>query len=328
MDKLLEIKDLRISLLTPYGRAYGVRGVSLDIAEGEKLGIVGESGCGKTLTAKAILGLHRRERTEISGSIVYKKKNGETVDLLRLREPELRKIRGSDISMVLQDSSLALSPIITVGRQMEDMILAHRAVGRHEAGRIAAKLLGDVGLSEPEMRLKCLPGELSGGQLQRICIAMAISSDPRLLIADEPTTALDAVTQAQILELLKNISAEKKMAVMLVTHNFSVIKRFCDRVCVMYAGEVAERGKVAEVTEDPRHRYTQGLLKSIPDGRKRRLEPLAGSLPDVYERITGCAFSERCPDRREDCRGEIPEISLGGTHCASCVLAGGEPNGG
>lgn len=320
MDKLLEIKNLAVSPLTAYGRVHGVRDVSLEIGEGEIVGIVGESGCGKTLTAKAVLGLHNPERTDISGSIIYRKKDGSTVDIIKTSQKDLSAIRGSEISMVLQDSKLALSPIITLGRQMEDVILAHRDITRKEARKAAAELLSDVGIDNPELRLKSLPGELSGGQLQRVCIAMAISSNPRLLLADEPTTALDTVTQAQILALLKKLSQERGMAIMIVTHNFSVIKRLCDRVYVMYAGFVAESGSVKEVIETPRHRYTRDLLNSIPRlGSNERLESVPGSLPDVYSEISGCPYFERCAQSCDICRGGIQMRDFGGLHYASCT---------
>ena len=325
MDKLLEIKNLKVNLLTAYGLVHGVRDVSIDISDGEIVGIVGESGCGKTLTAKSILGLHNPERTDIGGEIIFRKKSGETVDLLSARQSELREIRGSEISMVLQDSSLSLSPIISLGKQMEDAIIANKKMKRAEARKIAVQLLKDVGISEPEMRLKCLPGELSGGQLQRVCIAMAISSNPRLLLADEPTTALDSVTQAQILALLKKLSKKRGMAILIVTHNFSVIKNLCDRVYVMYAGLVAESGTVGEVMGSPKHRYTRDLLKSIPHiDSKKRLEAVAGSLPDIYGEINGCAYAERCRGVCESCRGKIDMAAFSGTHFAACVNSGGE----
>ncbi len=326
MDKLLEIKNLSVRLLTAYGVARGVRGVSLSVGEGEVVGIVGESGCGKTLTAKSVLGLHNAERAEVRGQILYRLKSGATVDLLALKQKELQKIRGGEISMVLQDSSTALSPIITVGRQMEDVILAHSGVKRQEARKTAVGLLESVGISEPEMRLKCLPGELSGGQLQRVCIAMAISSEPRLLLCDEPTTALDSVTQAQILALLKKLSKERNMAVLIVTHNFSVVKRICDRVYVMYAGLIAESGTADEVTQNPRHCYTQDLLKSIPRAcEKGRLESVTGALPDVYGDIAGCPYAPRCKSVCEDCLKDISMRGYSPTHFAACIK-GGEPD--
>ena len=328
MDKLLEIKNLSVNLLTAYGLVHGVRDVSIDILDGEIVGIVGESGCGKTLTAKSVLGLHNAERADIGGEVAFRKRDGETVDLLSVKPAELREIRGGEISMVLQDSSQSLSPIISIGRQMEDVIIANRRIKRPEARKIAAELLDDVGIDNPEMRLKCLPGELSGGQLQRICIAMAISGDPRLLLADEPTTALDSVTQAQILALLKKLSKERGMAVLIVTHNFSVVKRLCDRVYVMYAGLVAESGTVDEVINDPKHRYTRDLLKSIPHtNSKRRLESVAGALPDIYGDISGCPYADRCRGVCEDCRRAVGMSAFSGTHFAACLDAGGESDG-
>lgn len=327
MDKLLEIKDLRVELATAYGIAYGVRGVSLSVGEGEIVGIVGESGCGKTLTAKSVCGLLPQDRAKVFGSITYKKKDGSTVGLLGLKPAQMQKIRGKEISMVLQNSSSALSPIITVGRQMQDVIIAHRKVSRKEALKIAEGLLEEVGISEPAMRLKCLPGELSGGQLQRVCIAMAISPEPKLLLADEPTTALDSVTQAQILALLKRLSRERGMAVLIVTHNFSVIKRLCDRVYVMYAGLIAESGKVEDVLKNPCHRYTKDLLNSIPDGSKNRLTSVAGALPDVYSSISGCPYAERCSEVIPACRGEVGLFGCGRMHFSSCIESGGEAIG-
>lgn len=320
MDKLLEIKNLSVGLFTAYGFVHGVRDVSLDVFEGETVGIVGESGCGKTLTAKSVLGLHNEERTELGGEIIFTKKNGEKADILKLGRRELRKLRGSEISMVLQDPPLSLSPIISVGKQLEDVIIANRGVSRKEAESVAIELLNDVGIDRPEMRLKSLPGELSGGQLQRICIAAAISSNPRLLIADEPTTALDSVTQAQILGLLKSLSEQRKMAVLIVTHNFSVVKRLCDRVYVMYAGFVAESGSVAEVIKNPLHCYTRDLLRSIPDGTKKRLEAVSGTLPDVYSEIKGCAYAPRCKNACASCFEKTEPRTEGGR--TSLCLAG------
>lgn len=323
MDNLLEVKNLKVFPLTPAGVVHGVRDVSLEISEGETVGLVGESGCGKTLTAKAVIGLHDRRRTDVSGEILFKTKSGAAVDITKAKQSELSRLRGREISMVLQDSFLALSPIISVGRQMEDAIIASCGVKRREAGQMAAKLLSDVGIDRPEIRLKSLPGELSGGQLQRICIAMAISGSPRLLIADEPTTALDAVSQAQILRLLKRLSEEKNMAVLIVTHNFSVVKNLCDRVYVMYAGKVAESGRVFDVVKNPAHRYTQGLLDSIPElGPKKRLKPVPGQLPDVYSEISGCPYFDRCPYAEEDCTKDIPIRDLGNGHFAACRHGG------
>lgn len=306
--KLLEIRDLRLELMTAQGLVHGVRGVDLSLGKGEIHGIIGESGCGKTLTAKSVLGLHDRKKTRLSGEILYTGEDGGTVDLLALRERELRPIRGKEIAMVFQDPLSTLNPLMTVGEQIAETMRAHLGLGKQEARQRAAKLLEKVGIFPGERRCAQYPFEFSGGMLQRVCIAMAICCSPRLLIADEPTTALDVTTQAQILEMLGELQRETGMAVLIITHNFGVVAELCQRVSVMYAGQIVESGPVEAIFHRPAHPYTADLMGSVPSltGEKGRLQAIPGAPPDLREEIPGCPYAPRCGRAQERCGNPLP----------------------
>ena len=298
---LLSIQNLAVGFGPADQRVLAVRDVSIDVAPGESLGIVGESGCGKSMTALSILGL---TGGHVSGQIVF-----EGRDLVELGQGELRSVRGGGIGMVFQDPMSSLNPIRPVGRQIEDVILAHRSGTRRDAAARAVELLTRVGIPDAARKAAALPHEFSGGMRQRVMIAMALSCDPRLLIADEPTTALDVTTQAQILELLRELRRELGMSLVLISHDFGVIGESVDRVAVMYAGAVVETGDIGRVLSAPEHPYTVGLLDSVRrlDGdRGRPLEPIPGSPPSPAVRITGCSFAPRCAFAMPECSQTPP----------------------
>lgn len=320
MDKLLEISHLRVELNTPAGIVRGVRDVSLTVRPGEVHGIVGESGCGKTLTAKSILGLHDPDRTRVAGEILFHREEGP-VDLLTLRNRELRRLRGGEIGMVFQDPLTTLNPLLTVGNQIGEMLRLHQGLSRGDALDRAAELLEEVGITPGGERLFQYPFEFSGGMLQRACIAMAISCGPKLLLADEPTTALDVTMQAQILALLRRLQRDRLMAVLLITHNFGVVAELCDSVSVMYAGQIVETGTVEEIFAAPRHPYTRDLIRSIPraEGGGGRLAAIPGSPPDLRRELKGCAYAPRCRFATPRCLGEdLLQNTLSATHWAAC----------
>lgn len=326
--KLLEIRNLRLELMTAQGLVHGVRGVDLSLEKGEIHGIIGESGCGKTLTAKSILGLHDRKKTLLTGQILYTGEDGRQADLLELGEKELRRIRGKEIAMVFQDPLSTLNPLMTVGEQIAETMRAHLDIGKKEARQRAAALLEKVGIFPGDRRCSQYPFEFSGGMLQRVCIAMAICCSPRLLIADEPTTALDVTTQAQILEMLGELQRETGMAVLIITHNFGVVAELCRRVSVMYAGQVVESGPVEAIFHRPAHPYTADLMGSVPSltGEKGRLKAIPGAPPDLREEIPGCPYAPRCGRAGERCRFPLPETGRQdeGHWCACSEKEGGE----
>jgi peptide/nickel transport system ATP-binding protein/oligopeptide transport system ATP-binding protein len=309
---LLEIKHLRCSFRTDDGVARAVEDVSLAIRPGETLGIVGESGCGKTVTALAILRLIQDPPGRIDdGEILFKGS-----DLLKLSEREMRGIRGNEISMIFQEPMTSLNPVFTCGYQIREAVTLHQKVNKREAKARTIEMLQLVGIPDPVACERSYPHQLSGGMRQRVMIAMALSCHPSLLIADEPTTALDVTIQAQILELLQSLQERLGMAIMMITHDLGVIAETCRRVVVMYAGQVVESADVGSVFHDPRHPYTIGLQESIPrpSQKGRRLKVIAGRVPDPYEYATGCRFAERCPFAEERCRAnpvEIREVTPG-----------------
>lgn len=326
-NQLLTIQDLRLEMLTVQGMVHGVRGVDLALKKGEIHGIIGESGCGKTLTAKSILGLHDPKRTLTTGQILYTREDGETVDLLTLGEKELRRIRGREIAMVFQDPLATLNPLLTVGEQIAETMRTHLGLKREEARERAEALLERVGISPGKRRYAQYPFEFSGGMLQRVCIAMAICCSPRLLIADEPTTALDVTTQAQILEMLGSLQRETGMAVLIITHNFGVVAELCRRVSVMYSGKIVENGPVEGIFHHPSHPYTADLLASVPSlsGSRERLRAIPGAPPDLREEIPGCPYAPRCGRAEECCQSSPPPIlSREGGHCYACIHGEGE----
>lgn len=321
MSELLKVANLHVNFHTYAGEVKAVRGVSFSLEKGEVLAIVGESGCGKTVTSKAIMRLLDRTSGEIEKESVIELfgKN-----MVTMPKRELNKIRGKDISMIFQDSMTSLNPTMTIGKQIMENILVHEKVGKQEAKRRALELLKLVEIPNAEERLNNYPHQMSGGMRQRAMIAVALACNPKILIADEPTTALDVTIQAQLMDLLKNIQKKTEMAVILVTHDLGVVANFADRVQVMYAGAVMERGSVHDIFKAPRHPYTWALLSSMP-GRiqesKSKLYALRGTPPDLRRPIKGCPFAERCEYRMSICLKETPEeFSVGEGHSAACWL--------
>ena len=326
---LLEIEDLRIDFGTFEGASHVLDGVSLSLERRGTLGLVGETGCGKSLTAKAILRLLPEPPAKIvSGSIRFQ---GE--DLLRKGEQEMRRIRGKEIAMVFQDPMTFLNPVFTIGEQLVDVILAHDdgrqgegRAGRKEARERAVALLRDVRIPQPEERIRAYPHEFSGGMRQRVLIAMALSGSPDLLIADEPTTALDVTIQAQILKLIRDLVQERRLSVLLISHDLGVVARVCRQIAVMYAGTVVENCTTKQLFRNPIHPYTQGLLSSILtfSTRKARPEGIKGAIPDLVHPPPGCRFHPRCPEALELCRREKPEaVEREPGHWVRCHLNSG-----
>jgi oligopeptide/dipeptide ABC transporter ATP-binding protein len=318
-EPLLRVQDLKTYFFTDEGVAKAVDGVSFDVGQQETLGIVGESGCGKSVTALSILRLIPDPPGRIVGGSIHFR--GQ--DLAALSEREMRKIRGNDITMIFQEPMTSLNPVYTVGDQIMEVLRLHRDVSKDEARKRTIELLGRVRIPDPEQRVDEYPHQLSGGQRQRVMIAMALACDPALLIADEPTTALDVTVQAQILELLNHLQREFGMSIMLITHDLGVIAETAHRVVVMYAGVVAEVGTAEQVFGGPNHPYTEGLKASIPKlGEKReRLHTIPGSVPSPYEEIVGCPFQNRCPYVMERCKREFPPLyEVGSGHQDRCFL--------
>jgi oligopeptide/dipeptide ABC transporter ATP-binding protein len=318
---LLEIRGLRTHFFTESGTAKAVDGVDLDIMAGEVLGLVGESGSGKSVTALSVL----RLVPDPPGRIVAGQIRFQGRDLLALPWEEMRRIRGSDISMIFQEPMTSLNPVFRIGRQVMEVLLAHDACTRDVARQRAADMLGRVGIRDPERRMNQYPHELSGGMRQRVMIAIALALNPALLIADEPTTALDVTIQAQILDLMLELKARKAAgAILLITHNLAVVAETCDRVAVMYGGKIQEIAPVRELFHNPLHPYTRGLLASLPrvDGPKvRRLVTIPGDVPDIHNLPVGCKFTSRCPERFEPCPGiEPPLVERTPGHWVRCHL--------
>ncbi len=319
-SQLLEIRGLQVHFHLPGGRLRAVGGVDLALAPGETLGLVGESGCGKTVTALSILRLIPCPPGEVAGEILF---HGQ--DLLRLPEPRLRDIRGDRIAMVFQEPMTALNPVFTIGEQVAEGLRQHRGLSRREALAEAARVLARVGLPDPSRRLSQYPHQLSGGLRQRVLIAMALACDPELLLADEPTTALDVTIQAQILALLKTLRDELGLAVLFITHNLGIVAQTADRVAVMYAGLLVEEAATGELFRRPSHPYTRGLLASVPKldfhhppGRVAAAIP--GQVPNLYEPPAGCLFRERCPEARPRCLEAPPWVEVGPGHRVRCWL--------
>jgi len=315
---LLEIKDLQTQFFTSAGTVKAVDGVSYTVEEGETVAVVGESGSGKSVTAMSIMRLIPWPPGKIvEGSIMFDGK-----DLLTLSEEEMRQIRGRDIGMIFQEPMTSLNPVLTIGMQLTEPMIAHLNMTEEEAQAKAVKLLGLVGISEPERRLVQYPHHLSGGMRQRVMIAMSLACDPKLIIADEPTTALDVTIQAQILELMKNLTRDLGVAMIIITHNLGVVARYADRVNVMYAGRIIESGVASDIYHRPRHPYTLALLKSVPRmdrQRTEKLDPVEGQPPDLTKLDAGCSFRPRCRFATEQCAKSFPaleEIEPG--HTSAC----------
>jgi oligopeptide/dipeptide ABC transporter ATP-binding protein len=321
---LLDVKNLKTWFATPRGEVRAVDDVSFTLAEGEVLSLVGESGCGKSVTALSILRLVSAPGRIAGGEILFAGR-----DLLKLREDEMRAIRGDDIAMIFQDPMTSLNPVFTVGEQIAEAIRLHRKVSRKEAWNQAIEGMRDVAIPAPETRAQSYPHEMSGGMRQRVMIAMALACDPKLLIADEPTTALDVTIQAQILDLLNELREKRNLALLLITHDLGVVAETADRVAVMYAGRIVEQAPVRALFHHPRHPYTEGLLRAVPrldesgEARKQRLRTIEGVVPNPLHLPPGCRFAPRCEHAREQCRtGEPPLLDLGAQHASRCVRVG------
>lgn len=315
---LLEVNDLHTSFFTDAGEVKAVDGVSFRLDHGKVLGIVGESGSGKSVTAYSIMQILAPTGKIVSGSVKF---DGQ--ELVGADEKLLRSVRGNRISIIFQDPMTSLNPTYTIGRQLMEAILLHTDRNRHQARERAVEMLKLVNVNEPEKRMKQYPFELSGGMRQRVMIAMALACEPDILIADEPTTALDVTIQAQILDLLQSLQKKLGTAVIMITHDLGVIAGMCSRVLVMYGGVVVEEGTVREIFYEPKHPYTWGLLRSIPQksGEKRKLIPIPGSPPDLIAPPPGCPFVARCPYAMNICNSALPEMTrLSQTHCARCRL--------
>jgi peptide/nickel transport system ATP-binding protein len=304
---LLKVRDLVVEFNTDQGVARAVDGVSFELNAGDTLGLVGESGCGKTVTGLALLGMVPSPPGRIvSGSIEFMGR-----DLTRLHENELRKIRGSEISMIFQEPMTALNPVFRIGNQMTDVLRLHQGLTRRQAKAAAIEMLAKVGIPDPASRIDDYPHQLSGGMRQRVMIAMALSCGPKLLVADEPTTALDVTTQAQVLEQITKLQREFGMAMILVTHDLGVVAETCQRAVVMYCGRIVENSPIAALYATPRHPYTSGLLASIPRLRAERaseLPVIPGMVPDLLNLPRGCRFADRCSKVQEQCREAIPAL--------------------
>ena len=318
--EVLRVEGLRTHFKTNDGSVKAVDGIDFHVNEGRTLGIVGESGCGKSVTSLSIMRLLPRNGRNVAGSI---KLQGR--DLLKLPEDEMRAVRGNEVSMIFQEPMTSLNPVFTCGDQVSEAVKQHLKMSDREAANRAVELFRLVGIPGPERRVKDYPHELSGGMRQRVMIAMALSCDPKLLIADEPTTALDVTIQAQILELLRRIQEEKRMSIILITHDLGVIAEMAQDVVVMYAGKIVERGTVEQIFEKPLHPYTQGLLASIPGSQTKgkRLNVIKGTVPHPFNLPPGCLFAPRCPHAFEKCPTAFPALmDQGDNHEAACFLYG------
>ena len=324
---LLSVRDLRTSFFQDEGITKAVDGASFDVLPGKTLGIVGESGCGKSVTAQSILRIVDRPGRIVAGEIVLTRADGSQTDLVKLEANgrEMRSIRGGEIGLVFQEPMTSFSPVHTIGAQLIEAVLLHNAVSKKEARRRGIEALRSVGIPKPERRIDEYSFELSGGLRQRAMIAVALSCDPRLLIADEPTTALDVTTQAQILDLLRKLQRERGMAIMLITHNLGVVSEMADDVVVMYLGRVVEQGNVDDIFHDPKHPYTKALLQSIPSIEsvpRLKLATISGSIPHPFNRPTGCPFHPRCVSFIAGrCDKDVPLLqAVGEGRTVSCFL--------
>ena len=315
---MLQVKNLCTSFNVDAGEVRAVNGISFNLDKGKVLGIVGESGSGKSVTAYSIMRILVEPGKIVGGEILF---NGE--DIVKYSKKQMREFRGKRVSIIFQDPMTSLNPTFTIGNQLREAILLHTDRNRAEANARALEMLQLVGVNEPEKRLKQYPHELSGGMRQRVMIALALACEPDILIADEPTTALDVTIQAQILELMKDLQKKMGMAIIMITHDLGVIADMCDEIIVMYAGRVCERGTVDEIFYNPRHEYTKGLLRSIPtlNGGHDKLIPIAGSPVDLTNLPAGCAFASRCDHCMKICLTDQPEeVRVNDSHIASCWM--------
>lgn len=318
-EKLLEIKDERLSFFTPAGEVKALNGVSFSMEEGEVLGIVGESGSGKSVTAYSIMGLTAYPGKLVGGTVRF---NGHEIE--KMTEKEFRKIRGNEVSIIFQDPMTSLNPVYTIGNQIVEVILLHTNKTKKEAYERAKELLELVGINEPSKRLKQYPHELSGGMRQRVMIAIALACEPKLLIADEPTTALDVTIQAQILELMQELRKKLGMSIIMITHDLGVVASMCEKIAVMYAGHIVEYGTADEIFYNPSHEYTKGLIKSIPKLNTEKIErlvPIEGQPVDLLTPPAGCPFAPRCSECMKICLNKMPpKTELSDTHYSYCWL--------
>lgn len=319
-EKLLQVNDLHVSFKTYAGEVQAVRGITFDVNKGECVGIVGESGCGKSVTSQSIMQLLKTPPAMYKqGSIVF-----EGEDLLKKTEKEMQSIRGNSISMIFQDPMTTLNPTQKIGRQIMEVLMEHKNMNKQEAYQEAERMLKLVAMSEPHKRMEQYPHEFSGGMRQRAMIAIALACSPKLIIADEPTTALDVTVQAQILELLQDVQKKVGMSIMLITHDLGVVAKMCDRVVVMYAGQIVEQGTVEEIFKNPTHPYTKGLLSAVPRmdmSRKEALTTIVGTPPDLFAPPKGCAFYARCNEAMKICESHMPQMQkVGGTLQSACWL--------
>ncbi|MBN2184353.1 MAG: ABC transporter ATP-binding protein [Candidatus Krumholzibacteriota bacterium] len=323
MDKLLKVENLTTEFLTSEGLARAVDRFSFDIGHGETVGLVGESGCGKSVTALSIMRLVSDPPGRISGGSIFL----EGKDLLSLTEKEMRKIRGNEIAIVFQEPLSSLNPVFTCGEQIREAIALHQKMGRKQSREKAVEMLRLVKIPDPGNRYFSYPHQMSGGMRQRVMIAMALSCQPKLLIADEPSTALDVSVQSQIMELLSDLRDAMSMSILLITHDLSVVAQMAERVIIMYAGTAVEEASVKEIFSDPGHPYTEGLLASIPrlNARVERLSVIPGNVPDPLNLPSGCRFSDRCPKREERCFAKEPPMFVAGKgHFVRCWLSEGQ----
>lgn len=316
---LVEIKNEFLSFFTPAGEVKALNDVSLHLSEGEVLGIVGESGSGKSVTSYSLMGITADPGKLLSGTLEF---NGHHIELMT--EKELRKIRGNEVSMIFQDPMTSLNPVYTIGNQIMEVILLHTDKNKAQARERALELLTLVGINEPEKRMKQYPHELSGGMRQRVMIAIALACEPKLLIADEPTTALDVTIQAQILDLIMELKDKLGMAVIMITHDLGIVSSICDRIAVMYAGKVVEYGTTDDIFYDPHHEYTKGLLRSVPrldEKESTRLVPIEGTPVDMLNPPAGCPFAPRCSNCMKICLREMPPYyDVTDIHYAACWM--------
>ena len=318
-EKILDIKEERLSFFTPAGEVKALNGVSFTMNQGDVLGIVGESGSGKSVTAYSVMGLTAYPGKLVGGNVWF---NGHEIE--NMKEKDFRKIRGNEVSIIFQDPMTSLNPVYTIGNQIVEVIRLHTDKNKTEAWARAKELLELVGINEPEKRLKQYPHELSGGMRQRVMIAIALACEPKLLIADEPTTALDVTIQAQILGLMKSLQEKLGMSIIMITHDLGVVASMCEKIAVMYAGHIVEYGTADEIFYQPSHEYTKGLIQSIPrlDAETReRLVPIEGQPVDLLNPPAGCPFAPRCQNCMKVCLREMPpRTDLSETHYSHCWL--------
>ena len=316
---LVDIQNERLSFFTPAGEVKALNNVSIHLKEGEVLGIVGESGSGKSVTAYSLMGLTAHPGKLMGGTLHF---NGHEVE--KMDEKAMRRMRGNEVSIIFQDPMTSLNPVYTIGNQIMEVIRLHTDKNRQQAYERAKELLTLVGINEPDKRLKQYPHELSGGMRQRVMIAIALACEPKLLIADEPTTALDVTIQAQILELMMDLKKKLGMAIIMITHDLGVVASMCDHIAVMYAGSIVEYGTTDEIFYEPKHMYTKGLIRSIPklDTKEHeRLVPIEGTPVDLLNPPAGCAFAPRCDECRKICLREMPPVTeFGEVHYTKCWL--------